>query len=240
MVAAPALLAADAAVLLGALVQGSVGFAGNLVAMPIVLLVAPAFVPVALLVNSALRSLLVLVRDRAQVDWPATRRVIAAQIPGLMAGAVAVRLVPHRTLEVVLALIVLGAVPVSLRRRRSRLRRRVEVAVAVASGAMTTMGSIGGPPLALLYQDRPAPVIRGTLAAVFTASDLLGLVALTVTGSLGGTQLVEAAVLIPGTVIGSLLSLPLARRADRRSMRPIVAAVVVVAGLAALFRALLG
>ncbi|MHB2022422.1 MAG: sulfite exporter TauE/SafE family protein [Mycobacteriales bacterium] len=228
------------AVLLGGLVQGSVGFAGNLVATPLILLVAPSFVPVATLVNSALRASMLVFRERRAVDWKATFRLVLAQIPGLAAGALVVAVAPRRWLDAALAVIVLAAVGVSVVRSHRYVSRRAEIGIALASGVMTTTGSIGGPLLAMLYQDREGPVVRGTLSAVFAVSSVLGLAALAATGTVHRVGLVDAAIIVPGAVVGTLISTALAAVLDRRSIRPYILTLSALSGLAALAKVLVG
>ena len=57
------------------------------------------------------------------------------------------------------------------------------------SGFMGTTSSIGGPPMALLYQGTEGIRLRGTLAVFFTIGVLISLVALTAVGRFGLREL---------------------------------------------------
>jgi uncharacterized protein YyaL (SSP411 family) len=61
----------------------------------------------------------------------------------------------------------------------------------VAVGVMGTAAAIEGPPLALLYQNDPPPVLRSTLATQFTIGTLVTLVGLTVGAQLHGWQVLR-------------------------------------------------
>jgi hypothetical protein len=52
---------------------------------------------------------------------------------------------------------------------------------------------IGGPPLALIYQHHPGPVLRSTIAMCFFIGEVMSLVLLTATGRLHMGQIEAAA-----------------------------------------------
>ena len=51
---------------------------------------------------------------------------------------------------------------------------------------MGTISSVGGPPVALLYQDERGSEVRGTLSSIFAVGALFSLVVLAVVGEFGG------------------------------------------------------
>ena len=61
-------LVASLVLFCGTVVQGCIGFGGNLLAVPVVLLVEPDLVPGAMLIPAFLVALLVLVREREHTD----------------------------------------------------------------------------------------------------------------------------------------------------------------------------
>jgi uncharacterized membrane protein YfcA len=95
---------------------------------------------------------------------------------------------------------------------------------------MATAAGLGGPPVALVYQRETGVRLRGTLAAYFIVGTVLSLVALAWAGRFGAEEIRLSAVLIPGTVLGYLLSHPAAAYLDSGRTR---VAVLVVSALAA-------
>lgn len=84
--------------------------------------------------------------------------------------------------------------------------------------------SIGGPPLALLYQREPGPRVRATLGAYFVLGALLSLGALAAAGHVNGRQLAVGTALVPFLVAGFAASGPLRRVLDARGLRtPVLA-----------------
>jgi uncharacterized membrane protein YfcA len=107
------------------------------------------------------------------------------------------------------------------------------------SGITGTATSIGGPPLAVLYQHHPPSVLRPTLAAYFMTGAALSLVGLGVAGELRLDVLLLALLLSPLLVAGILLSVPVRRRLPHEQVRTAVLVVCAVSALALLVRSLL-
>jgi uncharacterized protein len=105
------------------------------------------------------------------------------------------------------------------------------VSAGFASGFMGTTTSIGGPPMALVYQRSDGPAFRSTLAIYFAAGAVMSLTALAVAGRVGAHELRLGLLLWPGVVVGFLLSKPLTRYLDDGRTRAMVLAISAAAAL---------
>jgi uncharacterized membrane protein YfcA len=114
------------------------------------------------------------------------------------------------------------------------------VVAGIASGFMGTATSVGGPPMALLYQHETGPRIRATLSIYFLVGCITSLIGYRWAGLLGGEPLLAGLALVPGTLAGYALSGPAAARLDAGKMRPAVLALCALAALAAIAANLLG
>jgi uncharacterized membrane protein YfcA len=121
------------------------------------------------------------------------------------------------------------AVAMSVFGRRIAFTRPNLVGMSALSGLMATITSVGAPPLALIYQDRPAGEARPTLAAFFALGCLFALAGLTATGHAGLRDVALAALMLPPMLAGLWVARRLRGRFDRR-YRP---ALLAVAGVAA-------
>ena len=83
------------------------------------------------------------------------------------------------------------------------------------SGVMGTLTSVGGPPMALVYQREKAATLRSTLAGFFLFGASLALLALAVSGELNKRQVVDGFLLLPGLLVGLALSRLLTPYLDR-------------------------
>ena len=103
---------------------------------------------------------------------------------------------------------------------------------------MGTVSGIGGPPIALVYQQSDGPTLRGTLARYFTVGNVVAIPTLIVAGHLGRDELVPIAVLVPGALAGYAASGWLAGHLDKRTARPIILVLSAAAAVAVLIRTL--
>ena len=145
---------------------------------------------------------------------------------------------PSLILGVLAGAAVLLAVAISAVSASVPVTRVTTIATGVASGTMGTATSIGGPPLALLYQHREGPRLRATLAATFVFGTVLSLTALAVAGAVAGWHLALALALLPGTVTGVVISSRLTHRVDGAWLRPIVLALATLVAVVAVARGL--
>jgi uncharacterized protein len=212
-------LVALIAVIVGAVAQGSVGFGFGMLAAPVLALVDEELVPGAVLVLGLTVASIIAWNERGALDWMGIRWALVGRVLGTFGGAYAVTRLDHDAMAIVLGLFVLAAVLVSLTGWHVRPTAGTLVGAGLVSGVMGTLTSIGGPPMALVYQREQASRLRSTLAGYFVFGASLAMVTLVVSGELGKRQVVDGAILLPGLVVGLLASRALAAYLDRGWMR---------------------
>ncbi|MGP3956424.1 sulfite exporter TauE/SafE family protein [Nonomuraea sp. 3N208] len=229
-VAALVLALAGLAVFVGATVQGAVGFGLGLVAAPVLTLLNPELMPGAIQVVNMTLPLFTLAAEWRRVDWRGLGFAVLGRIPGSVLGALIVVYVSVYTRGIFVAVMVLVAVALTAR-ALSVPRNGVTITSAgFVSGITGTATGIGGPPLALVYQNAKGPQIRATLAMFFFLSAAQSLAILAFVDELPSQALVTGAVLIVPMVLGFMVSGPLRRYLDGGKVR---AAVLVVAAASA-------
>jgi uncharacterized membrane protein YfcA len=225
-------------VMLGALVQGAIGFGLGLVAVPLLLHVEPRCVPGPLLFATVWLTILLTHREWRSIRLADLKWALGGRVAGILVALLVLAAVPSDRLALLLGALVLVAVVLSATSLRLRASPASLVGAGVASGFMGTTVAIGGPPMALLYQRESGPRIRGTLSAFFVVGISLSLVALHFDGRFGRPDLILGAELTPGVLLGYALSIPLARVLDRGYMRAAVLAVSAATALGAVIRQL--
>jgi len=225
-------------VTVGAAVQGSVGFGANLLAAPVLAAIEPEALPTTLMVLILPLAVAMVRREHEGVDRGAVGWLMAGRVPGTVVGSLVVAAITADTLSVLAGAAVLVAVLTSVVAPRVPVTPATCVAAGVASGAMGTATSIGGPPLALLYQHQEGPVLRATLAATFALGTVLSLVGLALAGAVDPWQVALAGALLPGTLVGIGVSSRLAPRLDGAWLRPAVLAFAAVTATVVLVRGL--
>lgn len=239
------------AVLVGAAVQSATGFGFALIAGPALFAVLePAEAVTALLVVGVVLNLLVVAGRGAggSVRWPDVARVVVAAVPGLVAGALLLGVVPKQVLQAVVGVGVLLAVVLQVWRPAAptgpaRPPRGSAVGVGLLVGVLTTTTGTNGPPLVLwLERQRLAPAdARRTISAVFLALNVLGAVALAAVGhGATGTRPALVGVLLGAAVVGYVAGAAVFRRLDPGRFRAAGLVLCAIAGVAALVSALTG
>ena len=232
-------LVAVAILATGSAVQGSVGFGLGVLGAPLLALIDPRLVPGPLLLDALLLTVLVAIRE-----WKHVRLAdLAWSLPGRLAGTVIAVLLmksfPAEHFQITLGLLVLAAVAISAWGPKVRLNPGTLTFAGLAAGVMSTFTSIGGPPMALVYQHEEGPRVRGTLAAFFTIGVIFSMGGLRVAGRFGWTEVKLAGVLLPGIVVGFLLSRWSARWLDRGHTRALVLTTSAVAAFLVVLKGLL-
>ena len=214
-----------------ACIQGAAGFGMALLAAPLLTLLDRSFAPAPLVLAVLPLSVLIAQRDWAHLDRRGLAWAIGGRLPGVVLGGVAAALLSQHTLALVLGLGVLAAVGLSMVTARLRPTPGTLVSAGFASGFMGTTTSIGGPPMALVYQRSDGPAFRSTLAIYFAAGAVMSLTALAFAGRVGAHELRLGLLLWPGVVAGFLLSKPLTRYLDDGRTRALVLAISAAAAL---------
>jgi len=190
-------------VVLGATMQGLVGLGLNLVSAPVVTMVAPSLMPELLLVLAVLLPFFTLARSHEDIDWSGLGWVLSARLPGTALGVLFLALFSDRAVAIAVGVMVLLAVLLSLAPVEVPVRRGTLGLAGLMSGLAGTATSIGGPPVALLYQHRSPQQIRSTLAIVFTVGAGMSLVGIWLSGHLDTHAWPLAVVLTPCLVLGA-------------------------------------
>lgn len=191
---------------LASAIQGSIGFGAGLLAAPILLLIDPAFAPAPMLVSNLVLTLFVARREWADVDFGALRYIVSGRLVGTILAAGVLARLSGAGFDLLFGVLVLGAVGLCLMRGGyERSPRNLSIA-GVASGLMGTLSSIGGPPVALVFQGTEPARFRATLGVHLIVGASLSLVAVWWVGRFGATELTLSGILVPAALAGFWLS----------------------------------
>ncbi len=227
------------AILAGAVVQGSIGFGINLLAAPFVAIVAPEALPASLVLLAFPLAVAIAARDRHALDGRALRWMLLGALPGTGVGLLIVHAFGGDDLATVVGTITLTGVALSIFSPPIPLRAPAAVTAGFASNVFGTASSVGGPPVALLFQHHEGSVARSTLGAFFATSAVFSLIGYSFTGDLDADRLLYALTLAPAGVAGWWASRHLHPFVDGGWLRPAVLMLSAIAGATAIARGLL-
>jgi uncharacterized membrane protein YfcA len=187
-------------------IQGAIGFGAGLIAAPMLLLIHPGFAPGPMLASNLALTILVTRREWSHADVPGLKRTLTGRLIGTALAMGLLMVVSTRAFDLVFGSMVLVAVALSLGRPTFERTPVVLSLAGVASGLMSTLSSIGGPPVAIVYQGVSPPMFRATLGANLLVGAGFSIAALAFVGRFGPTEVMFSAVLVPCAVVGYWLS----------------------------------
>jgi uncharacterized protein len=221
---------------IGAYVQAVIGLGIGLVTAPVVALLDPSLVPVLPLWLALLIAGLNLADEHEHVDWRSTAWAVPARVPGTFVGAWLVASFTEQQIGLVLALMVLVAVVLTVHTVTVPLNPGSLATAGFLAGATGTATSIGGPPMALLYQRERPEVVRATLSVFFFVGVMLSLAGLAISGSLDRSASLIALALAPTVLVGYIAGRWSRGSVDGEVFRVAVLVVCTVSALALLIR----
>jgi len=172
--------------------------------------------------------------DLTGIGW-----VLFGRIPGTVLAIVLLDAMSERGITIGLGVLVLVAVAISLLRVELPRRPPLLLVAGLISGLMGTSSGLGGPAVAVLYQNEPGDRVRSTLAGYFLVGAVMSLLALAWAGRMGRAEATLSVGLLPGIVVGFLASRKSSAWLDRGRTRGAVLLVAAVAGVASIARGLL-
>ena len=168
--------------------------------------VDPALLPATIIILALPVTMLVTARERAHLDIRGAGWALAGRIPGSLVGALLVVILPGDGLAWLVAIAVLTGVMLAFNGWAPAPRRGHLIAAGAASGIMGTATSIGGAPMALIWQGQQGPRLRGTMSAFFMVGSAVSVAALALAGQISLEMLTMTAWLAPAAVAGFVLS----------------------------------
>jgi hypothetical protein len=227
-------IACVAVVYVGAVVQASIGIGLGMIASPMLALADTAFIPAAIMIAVLPLTFSVAWIDRDHIEKRDVGFALIGRVPGTIAGALVVAALSDRVLASMVAASVLIAVVASITGRLFRPTDRSLVVAGLASGFAGTTTGVGGPPMALTYQNSDPATMRATISAFFAIGSLMSIGALALAGEIGVRQWQLTALILPGVGLGVITSRRVKDRLRSEVIRPAVLVICTIASLALL------
>lgn len=226
-----------AALCIGALVQGSLGFGMVLVSFPVLVITEPEILPQTTMIVALPMIISLAWRHRGGAVWRDVGLITLGRLPGIGLAVVILSVASARTIGLMAGVTVLAAVAVSFWAPAVPKTTATMLFAGVVSALFGTAVAIGGPPLALLFQHEAGPRLRSTMTSIMVLGAPLSLAILTLSGKVDGTDLRTGLALTPFSVIGSYSSRWVIPYVDDR-LRPIILSICALGAMIAIIRLL--
>ena len=161
---------------------------------------------------------------------------MAGRLVGVAIATGVVASISTDGLALVLGILVLLLVGLSLSGLRVEPTPGTLAVAGTVSGFSGTIASVGAPPMAIVYQNAKGPRIRGTLSAFFVIGVVMSLTALVLVGRFGLVEVSVALRILPGLLVGFVLSRRMAGLLDRGHTRRAVLGFSAVGGIVLILR----
>ncbi|MFM8302992.1 MAG: TSUP family transporter [Actinomycetota bacterium] len=232
-------LVAVGVIIFGSLVQGTIGFGLGLLSAPFIAVAIPDAIPVVLVLVAWPIGAVTASREHHAMDRFALVWMLTGAIPGTLIGLWIIHLASAATLGVIVGITTLFGVLATVVSPPIPVTRTTAGTAGLIGNITGTAASVGGPPVALLFQHHRGPTIRATLGAYFAVSATLSVVGYGVTGEITHDRVLLALALIPAMLFGAWLSKHFHGLVDKGWLRPSVLTLSVLAGTIAILRGVL-
>ncbi|WLP86058.1 sulfite exporter TauE/SafE family protein [Corynebacterium stationis] len=227
-------------ILVGATVQGVIGFGLGTISTPIMALLKPDLVPVVVLCLAFIIACSTLHRAWAETDWKMVLYSNIARLPGTFLAAWALAVLSTNSLQLFIGCAVIFTMVLSSLGWTPKVNAGNTVIAGVLSGFLGTSTSIGGPPMALLMKTFNPAKARGTLAATFVFGSIVSMVTLALGGQVTTYQLKYALIYLPLAVLGLVAANYFNRFVDRKVLNRMVVIVSIGASIVLIAQSLVG
>ncbi len=225
------------ALCVGAMVQGSLGFGMVLVAFPVLVINEPELLPQTTLIVAIPMVLSLAWRHRGGAVWRDVGLVTAGRIPGIGLAVLILSVASARAIGLMAGVTVLAAVALSFWAPAVPKTKPNLIVAGVISALFGTAVSIGGPPLAMLFQHEAGPRLRSTMTSIMLFGAPLSLTILSISGKVDATDARTGMALAPFSVIGSYSSRWIIPYIDEK-LRPIILSICAFGAIVAIVRLL--
>jgi len=219
-------------------VQVGMGIAFGLIAGPLLALIDVEFVPGPVLMLTFCTSVTAAVGERRGIKWDQLRFAVSGRLLGSLIGVVVLSMIPdEKTFMLVFGLIIGLAVLISVSGFVIPFTLPAVGLAGAVSGFTATITSVGGPPMAVVYQNQKAGQARPTLQTFFAMGSFLSLCVLGLAGLLSIRDIALAIMLLPALALGFFAG-PRLRPFFDKSFKPFLLGTAAVAALLLIVRGL--
>lgn len=224
----------------GIMLQTWIGIGFGLVSAPLLYLINPAFVPGPILIIGSCLSLLVVSKSFRELRWRRITPAILTRLPGAWLGAWLLTAVPQYTLSLLFGSSLLLAVLVTWKTFKVGMSTTNLCIGGFFSGMIGTATSVGGPPMALVYQESDRITARNEIAAFFLIGTPISVLMLALQGAIDQTSLELSFKMVPGLLIGFWLARRFDNRLGVQSAKPLLLGVCSLSALMVLYKGIVG
>ncbi|WAJ69119.1 sulfite exporter TauE/SafE family protein [Catenovulum adriaticum] len=224
-------------VLLGSLIQGVVGYGIGMFCAPLLFMINPEFVPGPMVLISTVMTVIMLIRDKSDLKVDQVSWTMLGGFFGVVIAGVILNMVSVKQFQIVFGSLILLAVIISIIGYSPKINKLTTTLAGYLSGFMGTLTAVGGPPVALLYQNVKAAQLKANLAAFFLFLNIVIVSTLLWINKLSFEHLYLFIIAIPGLILGFYLSSIASKYVGPAQLRYFILSFSALSGLGTIIKA---
>jgi len=193
-------------VITGIIVQSRIGIGFALLSAPILFIINENYMPGPILILGFSLSLLMYLQERNGLAFKHIAPAILARLPGSWSGVLILAYIPQWLLGMAIGIILLAVSLLSAVRFSIKLNTKNLLLAGFVSGFSGTITSIGGPFMALIYQNEPHSITKNALISFFLIGTPISIFLLILAGEINQEAYILCLKMLPGVVIGFIIS----------------------------------
>lgn len=221
--------------IIGAGLQGLIGFGLGLFSAPFLFLLAPQLVPVPMILNALVITVVLLVVNHQHVDKHLAPFAIVGGSVGVLLATIVFTAINVEQYQLVFGLSIVCAVLLSVVGFTPQISGVNSAIAGALSGFMGTLTSAGGAPMGLLYQKAQQQKIKANLSLFFVYINALSLLSLSLAGVVSQQDMLLFIYTLPAVLGGFGLSVLLRHYFTMNVLRPLILLIALCSGLACIF-----
>jgi len=215
-------LLANFILIVSSILQMATGVSVGMIIVPFLAMISYSLLPVPVVLASLTLTVMMAYQGRKHIDTENMPQIGFGMLLGILIAVYILKHIEVEHLGVLFGVLILISVFISMKIKTFRLGKKVNYSGGFMAGFIGTLALSGGQILALLFQNHPLASVKASLAFLYTLFSLVMLLVFYLVGEFTYAQLISGLYMMPGFIIGFLVSPMFAKYFDPKHTKTVV------------------
>jgi len=208
--------------IVSSILQMATGVSVGMIIMPFLAMISYSLLPVPVVLASLTLTVMMAYQGRKYIDTANMPQIGFGMLIGILIAVYILKHIEVEHLGVLFGVLILISVFISMKIKTFTLGRKINYSGGFMAGFIGTLALSGGQILALLFQNHPLASVKASLAFLYTLFSLVMLFVFYLVDEFTYAQLISGLYMMPGFVIGFLVSPMFAKYFDPKHTKTVV------------------